>query len=133
MKERYTPEVADYMFGGVNQVSDEFRGLLAQALSKLPKTVVEWASENLLFISSTEDTPAFCVSKEEWNQKRGLVFLCETLKDESREKRPFTVAHEIAHQKLGHRSPIFSNLSREETENQERQADQLAEKWLGKR
>jgi len=32
--------------------------------------------------------------------------------------------------KLRHKSPIFSNLTREEIDKQEEEANELAEKWL---
>jgi Zn-dependent peptidase ImmA (M78 family) len=119
------------LFGGINQVSEEFRLILAKAVSKLPEDIAEWAAENLLFISSSEEYWAFSLSKDEWNNKIGFVFLSEGLKGEPEDKQAFTIAHEIAHHKLKHRSPIFSRLSQEETEMQERTADKLAEKWLG--
>jgi hypothetical protein len=40
-------------------------------------------------------------------------------KPPNEEKQTFTIAHEIAHQKLEHKSPIFSNLTEKETQKQE--------------
>lgn len=130
MKKRYTPEEVDYMFAGFNSVSEEFRVILAKAISKLPRNIVEWATEKLLFVSSSQEYWAFSLSKKEWKHKRGFIFLSTYLKNESEEKQTFSVAHEIAHQKLRHKSPIFSNLTHEETQRQEKEADELAKKWL---
>jgi len=131
MKEqKYSLEQVDYMFGGVNSVSREFRIILAKVISKLPKKIVEWATENLLFISSSDEYWAFSMSKAEWEHVEGLVFLSDVLKTESEEKQTFTIAHEIAHHKLNHKSPIFSNLTTEETQKQEAEADELAKRWL---
>ena len=129
-KETYTPEQADYAFAGFNSVSDEFRVILAKALSRLPTKIVDWAAKNLLFISSSEEYWAFSLSKKEWKHKKGFIFLSNHLKDESEEKQAFCIAHEIAHQKLNHKSPIFSNLTEEEAKKQEEEADELAQKWL---
>mgnify|MGYP001084517937 CR=1 FL=1 len=128
-KERYTPEEADYTFGGTNTVSEDFRIILAKALSKLPRKIVDWAAENLNFLSSTPDL-AYTTTIKEWKHKKGFVFLCEPLKNRTEEEQTFYIAHEIAHLKLEHRSPIFSYLTEEETQKQEEEADELAKKWL---
>lgn len=127
---RYTLEEVDYMFAGFNLVNEEFRVILARTISKLPKEIVEWATEKLLFISSTDDCWAFSLLKEEWRHKEGIIFLCECLKNDSEERQTFRIAHEIAHQKLKHKSPIFNRLTEEEVWKQEKEATKLAEKWL---
>ena len=129
-KERYTPEEADYAFGGINSVSEEFRIVLAKALSKLPIEIVDWTAENLLFISSSEHYWAFSLSKKEWKHKKGFIFLSNDLKNEPEKKQTLCIAHEIAHHKLNHKSPVFSNLTKEEIEKGEQEADELAKKWL---
>jgi len=126
----YRPEDVDYAFAGLNQVSDDFRVILARTMSKLPTRVVDWAADNILFVSSDNDSYAFFLPREEWNRKRNLVFLSEILKDQTTILQAFYVAHEIAHVKLRHRSPIFSDLSQEETDAQETDANDLARKWL---
>lgn len=47
-EDSYTPEEVDYGFGGIFAVSEPFRNILAKSLAKLPKSVVGWATENLL-------------------------------------------------------------------------------------
>lgn len=126
----YPPEMVDNAFGGVNQVSDQFRTLLAKSMSRLPMSVVDWAVDNVLFVSSNEDDYAFFIPRDEWNQQRSLVFLCESLKSESADIQAFYIAHEIAHVRLGHRSPVYSMLTPEEADRQEKDADRLARKWL---
>ena len=62
--------------------------------------------------------------------KCGIIFLCEDLKKSSPERQGFAVAHEIAHRKLKHKSPIFDNLTVEEEIKQEDDANKMAAKWL---
>jgi len=125
-----TLEEVDYLFGGINSLSNEFRVILARAMCKIPRNIVEWAADKLLFISSSDEYFAFALSKKEWKHKTGFIFLSECLKYESEEKQAFTIAHELAHHKLKHKTPIFSNLTEEETKRQEDEADALANKWL---
>lgn len=129
-KQSYSPEEADYQFGGMNAVSPEFRIILAKALSELPKATVDWVAENLIFISSSEEYWAFSLSKNEWEHIVGFVFLCEHLKNIAEKEQAFSIAHEIAHHRLGHKSPIFGNLTTDEFRKQEEEADKLARKWL---
>ena len=125
-------EEVDYMFGGLNEVSSDFRIILAKAISKLPNDIVEWVTDKLMFVSNSEKYWAFSLSKKEWSYKLGFIFLCDDLKNLSEEKQAFIIAHEIAYQKLNHKSPILSNLTNKETQNQEVEADSLARKWLRK-
>ena len=131
VKYTYSPEMVDYMFGGLNQVSEEFRAILAKSISKLPMKIVDWTTENLLFISSNDDNYASYLPIEILSSKKGLVILSEILKNQTEDIQSSYIAHEIAHTYLGHVSPIMSNLSDRETKNQEEQATQLAHKWLG--
>jgi len=120
MKEKYTPEEVDYGFAGFNEVDEAFRIILAKAISKLPRKVVDWITKNLLFISSSNEYFAFYLPKHEWKHKKGFVFLSETLRNESEENQTFKIAHEIAHAKLNHKSPIFSDLTEIKMKRQER-------------
>jgi hypothetical protein len=134
LNQKYTLDEVDYAFGSMNnQVSDDFRVMLNRAISTAPKKVVDWTVTNILFVSSKEEAWAYTLNPEDWPHVKGLVFLCETLKSQSSEKQTLYILHEIAHVRLRHRSPILSNLSQEESERQEREADKLARSWLEKR
>jgi Zn-dependent protease with chaperone function len=127
--DKYTPEVVgDVLDISVHSVSREFMRILLLALSKLPNDVVEWAADNTYFVSSIE-ADAFYKSKKELTPwKRGIIVLCEGLKNKSLDEQTFTIAHEIAHAKLNHKTasaPIGHNLQKHEKE-----ADRLARRWL---
>ena len=129
-RETYTLEEVDYELGGVYALDDEFRSILDRSLSKLPKNTVDWAIRKLFFVSSSEEYWAFLLSKSEWGHKTGFIFLSEQLKDETEEKQAFTIAHEIAHHKLKHKSPFFGKITKEQARKNEEEADERARTWL---
>lgn len=137
MQERCTFEEALCLFGGgvplglsLHRLSDGIRIALAKALAKLPKKIVEWASLNVIFISSNNESPAFIIPRilKPW---KGAVFLSDCLLDESEDMQSFIIAHEIAHFRLKHKGSPFERLTEEEYQKQQRDADELARKWLG--
>jgi hypothetical protein len=129
---RYTVEEVDLNFGGFgldgfgatfgHRVSEGSRIVLVEALSKLPRGIVDWANLNLLFFSSGSDSLAFCLQLKHWKHKQGFIFLSEDLFSESEPEQAFIIAHEIAHVKLKH-PPEYGQESEE-------QADKLAKQWL---
>jgi uncharacterized protein (DUF2342 family) len=130
MKARYSPEKIDYMFGGMNSVDEEFRCIIAKAMANLPMNVVEWASEKVFFVSSSDEYLAFSLYIKGWKHIQGFILLSEALRKKPEKTKTFIIAHEIAHQKLKHVSAVFSNLTNEEADAQEQEADDLALKWL---
>ena len=124
-------EELDYHLGGVHALDDEFRIILARALSNLPKEIIEWATDKLFFISDTEECHAFYLSKKDWKHKRGFIFLSNNLKNENLGTQVFSIAHEIAHANLDHRSVMFNpNMTVDDMQRQEKEANRLARKWL---
>jgi Zn-dependent peptidase ImmA (M78 family) len=130
MKDRYTPEEVDYAFGGMNSVDEESRCIVAKAIANLPKKIVDWASVKVIFVSSSEEYLAFSLILKYWKHIQGFIFLSEELRKKPEKTKTFTIAHEIAHQKLRHASPILGNLTIEQVDAQEQAADDLALKWL---
>jgi hypothetical protein len=118
------------MFGSMNQVDEEFTFIVDRAIANLPKNIVDWASVKVIFISSCENGSAFTLNWKEWKHISGFIFLCEELRKKPETTQTFTIAHEIAHRKLGHVSPVLSNLTDEQDAAQEQEADDLALKWL---
>ena len=136
MKEKYTFEEAQCFFGGalppglsIHRLSDDLRNSLTKASTKLPKMVVEWASENIIFISSNDESPAF-VFPNRFNAWVGVVFLSNCILSEPEERQALIIAHEIAHLKLKHKISPFAQLSEEEYQRQEMEASKLAKIWL---
>lgn len=138
--QRYTIEELWQMFGGgltigprTHRVSDEIRKVLVKTFTKMPKEIVDWACQKLIFVSSCEDHYAFALLKDtSWGSCKGFVFISDYLLDLAEEEQTLAVAHEIAHMKLRHKSSVFNNLTRVETEKQEEKANDLARKWLSR-
>jgi Zn-dependent peptidase ImmA (M78 family) len=135
-EEKYAFEQVYDMFDGrlpdelrTHRLGDYLRKPLAQALAKMPKRIVDWANDNLIFVSST-DKPAFCTSIK-LKPFKGIVFLSDCLRDHSEKKQAFIIAHEIAHFKLNHKCGISDRLTEEEIHKQQNEANELARKWLG--
>jgi hypothetical protein len=117
-------------FRGLNALSPDFMTILVESISKLPSDIFVWTRENVRFISSGEDSLAFSLRIEDPIKIKGFIFLCESLKYVKKEVQTKSIAHEIAHIKLGHTEPPFRKLSVEEVKKQEEEADKLAEEWL---
>jgi len=130
-KERYSAQEVDYLFAGLNIVDDLLGVVLAESISNLPRRVVDWTAEKVLFISSYYGVVAFAFSKKDWRSRLGFVFITERFGKETPRMQTFTIAHEIAHLKLGHWNPILDDLTDEQEKVQEQAADDLALKWLG--
>lgn len=109
-----------------HRLSEGMRLLLAKGASKLPRNIVDYASLNIMFVSSVDDPPAFNVSFK-LRPFKGAVFLCDCLLGKAEDEQAFIVAHEIAHFKLKHRL----NVTEFEDPQQEMEACETAENWLG--
>ena len=110
-----------------HKLSDGMRLLLAKAASKLRGNIVDCASLNIMFVSST-DQPAFNVSFK-LRPFKVVVFFSECLLSKPEDEQAFIVAHEIAHFKLKH--CLYGGLAEPEDRRQEMEANETAEKWLG--
>ena len=136
-EEKYSIQEIWEMFGGMpvgprtHRVSDEIRKILVKTFRRTPKKIVDWANDKLIFITSCEDHYAFALLKAtSWGGRKGFVFISDYLLDLTEEEQILAVAHEVAHMKLRHKSPIFNDLTQKETERQEKEANELAQKWL---
>jgi hypothetical protein len=126
MKERGT---------GPLSLGRNFSEILFRSLSQLPREVVDWALENIIFISDLDVFSAYVINLEEALSK-GKIFLIVlggTLLKTSEEEQDLTVAHEIAHCCLGHHTLFLDQSSIKKSEaTDEGDADALALLWLRK-
>jgi Zn-dependent peptidase ImmA (M78 family) len=130
-KERYSGQEVDYLFAGLNLIDDRLSVILAESISNLPRRVVDWTAEKVLFVSSDYGAVAFAFNKKDWRSRLGFIFITEGFGKETQRMQTFIIAHEIAHLKLGHFNPILDDLTDEQEKVQEQAADDLALKWLG--
>ena len=131
MKERYSAEEIWYENAGVVTIgNDELRGLLARVLSIVPKNVADRVLKEWLFLMPMFDYENGFFLPKKLLQEKGVIAFPEKLLEKDEKSIVHTVLHEIAHFYLGHKSPLFEDLSDEEAKKQEEEADRLADKWL---
>ena len=126
--------------GGFNAVLDcgyMHNRWLEIALEYLPKDLIENTQEELLFTStSTRDA---CRVARYYCKNREIILISERIlpglnvqyqTDPKARYFIYAVLHEIAHAIRKHKSPSLDDLSLEESEKQEEEADELAMKWF---
>ncbi|MDY6857451.1 MAG: hypothetical protein SWO11_22655 [Thermodesulfobacteriota bacterium] len=110
---------------------------LELALKYLPKEIFEKHKESFLF-TSTANRDACRVARH-YCQSREIILISERIlpgqkvRDETDPKARYfiyVVLHEVAHAIKKHKSPIFDNLSKEECDAQEEEADKLVLLWF---
>lgn len=114
-------EEIHYGFGGWLDLATGFESVICKTLQKFSDKQIEYVQKNVWFITSTIHEWAFTVHKK--HIPKYLIFLSSDLKSETKEIQMFSIAHEIAHVLLKHKSPILDTLTEEETKKQEEDAD----------
>jgi hypothetical protein len=126
--------------GGFNAVLDceySHNRWLEIALEYLPEDLLENRKEDLLFISTA--TRDACRVARYYCNTREIILISERIlpsmnivyqTDPKARYFIYVVLHEVAHAIRKHKSPLFDDLSEEEFESQEKEADDLAMKWF---
>lgn len=132
---KYTWQQVDYAFAGMDEISDDQRMPLAKALSVLDKDLVDKIADEIIFISSNPDTFAFCLPLDanHLRNKKGLIFLSESVFRLNEGKFRRTILHEVAHYILKHKCIFDFEIGDDKMDLQEEAADKLVEKWLKKK
>jgi hypothetical protein len=103
--------------------------LVCEALTLLPKDIVDRVTKTCWFVSSFEDAFGFTLRGDELGGKH-LVFLSDDLLSEGRYQQCYTVLHEIGHVLASHRNSILKPQTVSEIRSQEKEADSFAKKYL---
>jgi hypothetical protein len=107
------------------------------ALKYLPDDLFDQNTKGFLFTSTV--TRDACRVARHYCQTREIILISERIlpgqnvKDETNPKARYfiyVVLHEVAHAIGAHRSAILDNLTKEECEAQEKEADEFAMKWF---
>ena len=104
----------------VDEIIEPIMSLITEAMGYLPDEVVDYVIDNVTFRSGCAFTP------KEYILEGGIISLDDNLIDEGKDKAIYLVLHEIAHAYLKHRM----DCDLEEDIRQEKDADELARKWL---
>ena len=107
------------------------------ALKYLPEDLFDQNTKGFLFTSTV--TRDACRVARHYCQTREIILISERILpgrnvgDETKPKARYfiyVVLHEIAHAIRAHSSPLLDNLTKEDCEAQETEADELAMKWF---
>jgi hypothetical protein len=111
-------------------------GMLVTAVNYLPGEILDEYEDKLAFTSV--DRNDACRLARQISEKEEIIVLSERIFPSSQEYEVnldgryfiFAVLHEVAHAVKKHRSPSLDNLTVEEDQEQEKEADQLAMSWF---
>ena len=122
----------------LRQIYDAFEGKLVgnkkmkihvcEVLSKMPPEIIEFVTKNCWFLASMEDAWAFTFTGNDLLEQH-LIFLSDDLLKEDSSQIRHTIAHEIGHVILGHRNSTLIKQTPVEIKNQEKEADEFAERF----
>jgi hypothetical protein len=115
---------------------ERYNQWIENALHYLPREVLNKHKENLVFISTAERDA--CRIARHYCESREVIILSDRIlpKQNANEGQPevryfiFTVLHEIAHATKKHKSKKFDNLTEQETQAQEDEANIMALEWF---
>ena len=124
-------------FNEMLDCGSEHNWWLELALKYLPEDVLDQHKESFLF-TSTAYRDASRVARH-YCQTREIILISERIlpgqnvrveTDPKARYLIYVVLHEVAHAIRKHKSPIFDNLTEDEFEAQENEADELAMLWF---
>lgn len=117
------------MDGGITTLNnDHLRLLLSEALSKTSMAVAEKAMEECIFLMVTATERGSYFPQNSPIKGKTLIAFPESILEEEREEAIRTVLHEVAHHYHSHQWGL--NLSVEEYDRQEKEANDTVKEWL---
>jgi len=115
---------------------DRYNRWVEIALSYLPQEVLDEYKEDFVFVSTAQRDG--CRVARHYCENREVILLSERIlpKQGADDGQPevryfiYTVLHEVVHAIRKHKSPKFDNLTAEENQAQEDEADKMALDWF---
>ena len=123
-------------FNQMLDCGDRYNQWVEIALKYLPQAVLDENKENLVFLSTAHRDA--CRVARPYCENREVILLSERIlpKQGANEGHPevrnfiYTVLHEVVHAIKNHKSPKFDNLTEQEDQSQEDEADAIALEWF---
>ena len=130
----YESEAIDYEIGSADLISDEYRYIIAKAISLLPYNVIDFVVENLAIIAGGSTTFAhyWGLDDLQFKNKTGFIILENCLFEKKPIGISFTIAHEIAHAWNKDTINDIKKIEAKEGIKREINADKQAVEWLSK-
>lgn len=128
----YTPEEVWEADGGILTLGEaELRGLVALALSRVPRRVADRVFEGCIFVMAKFEWGAGTYVPEQLLRGKCVIALSEKLMDEDQKSAVRTILHEVAHFYLRHVPPGLMEGTGEGCDcRQEQEAEAQIEEWL---
>lgn len=98
-------------------------------LTHLPETVAFFVTQHVWFVASFDDAWAFTFVGSDFGNKH-VIFLSDELLTQNDRQIYWTICHEIGHVILGHKNRFTEKFGKEIIDEQEKEADAFAEKYL---
>lgn len=102
---------------------------MCNVLAKMPGETITFVTKNCWFLGSMEDAWAFAFTGNDLKDQH-LVFLSDELLMQDMTQIHYSIAHEIGHVTLGHKNSTLVKQTKDEIENQEKEADVFAKKYM---
>lgn len=116
-------------FGGKLVGTPYMQRMVAETLLFLPEDITNYLTNNVWFLSSTDDAWAYAFNGNDVRNGH-FIFLSDDLLGQSINQIQFSVLHEVGHIMLKHRNSINYQQTRREIKKQEKEADEFAKKYL---
>lgn len=136
----YSIDMVAYQLDDMDTISDSTKSYLFEALSLLPRDVVDFLANEYTFICQdsmvdfaehwTFDAMAFKKRGSENESKTGFILINPILWGTKKIQITFSIAHEVAHAYLGHKKATMEDTEPTVGRAQEVAADSQAIKWL---
>lgn len=126
----YSLDDINYNLDDAILVPEYARIPLLEALSLLPREVIDFITEHCYFITQGEELDGSYHDFRSFHEETtGFILIPKNLWKEEQIRIAFTIAHEVAHAFKRH---ILSDQDLQCDLKQEKEADRLAVKWLSK-
>ena len=102
---------------------------VVKVLAKMPTDIIHFVTTNCWFMASMDDAWAFTFTGNDLKNQH-LIFLSDDLLSQSSKQINYSIAHEIGHVILGHRNSTLVKQAKTEIEQQEKEADDFAKKYV---
>jgi Zn-dependent protease with chaperone function len=116
-------------FGGKLIGTPMVKAAVCEVVALFPAEIQEYLISHVWFFSSSDDAWAYTFKGSDFAEEH-LIFLSDSLFSESDSQIKYTIAHEIGHVILGHKNSIGVEQTQSEIDQQEKEADQFAKKYL---
>ncbi len=116
-------------FAGKLVGTKHMKNFVCETLSFMPKKIIKRVTSNCWFMSSMDDAWAFTFTGNDLADQH-LIFLSDDLMRESASQIRYSIAHEIGHVILNHRNSVLERQTKEEVDEQEKEADRFAKQFV---